>query len=154
MAIFHFLRAKSAIFLCQFPQIIIVSKLISKKMFSSRNCWNFCYCWMWISKCGKISLWKAWNSVLLRCIPQFLKKLESWLERLNTPLTPMIAVNWWQKFLVCWMLESSFQVLDDLTEQVKSSLMLELTSSLANIKTKRKFFAQKEFLCSLIPTSF
>ena len=52
------------------------------------------------------------------------------------------------------MLESSFQVLDDFTEKVKSSLMLELTSSLANIKTKRKFFAQKQFFVLFDPNFF
>ena len=30
---------------------------------------------------------KSGNSVLQHCIPQFLEKLESWLEILNTPLS-------------------------------------------------------------------
>ena len=34
----------------------------------------------------KVSPWPLWNSVLPTCVSQFPEKLESWLERLNTPL--------------------------------------------------------------------
>ena len=46
-------------------------------------------------KFGKISQRNLLHSVLSRYIPKFLEKLESWLDRLNTPLTDVWAVSFY-----------------------------------------------------------
>ena len=45
------------------------------------------------NKSDIVSLWNLWNPVLPRSIPQFLEKLESWLEWLNTPLPCLLVQN-------------------------------------------------------------
>ena len=100
--IFHFLRLESAIFTYLFPPIT-ASKLIFEEfyMFSSKHCRNYSY--FITEKYGKVGLWNLWNSVLLHCILQFLEKLESWLEWLNTPLL------WCGAFWVFWGLGSLYK---------------------------------------------
>ena len=65
-------------------------------MFFSKSCWIIAICEHGKQKSSKISLWNWWNSASQRRIPQFLNKLESWSERLNTPLH-YPQVNHWPK---------------------------------------------------------
>ena len=77
------------IFTYWFPHQIIVSKLISRNLtcFSENIVGNIAIFQNKEQKCCKISQLKMQNAVPPRCMPQFLEKLESWLQRLNTPLS-------------------------------------------------------------------
>ena len=72
--IFHFSRQKSATFPYYFPQII-GSKIIFKTFiyFPVNTVGIIAIFKREWQKFTKISQWNSWNSVILRCIPQFFK---------------------------------------------------------------------------------
>ena len=78
---FHFLRTKSA----NFKECYT---------FSGENC---CYYYHLLNVNSKHAVklaHKTCEIVLLRCIPQFLDKIESWLESLNMPLSTEYVISY------------------------------------------------------------